>query len=132
MFETDRAGFSVEFFNRAFARVTGGFTRGANTQDRVLDLDRLDLAGFQPYLPSSLPVRLQAGTLDTELRIVFKELPVKVFSFAVVGRAHISGFDMNEATGAPLAIAKPTSAAASAGASLTPSGRLWRRKKRSS
>ncbi len=67
-----------------------------------LDLDRLDLAGFQPYLPSSLPVRLQAGTLDTELRIVFKELSEKVFSFTVVGRTHISGFDMNEATGAPL------------------------------
>jgi hypothetical protein len=67
-----------------------------------LDLDRLDLAGFQPYLPSSLPVRLKAGTLDTELRIVFKELSEKLFSFTVVGSAHISGFDMDEASGAPL------------------------------
>ncbi len=67
-----------------------------------LDLDRLDLAGFQPYLPSSFPVRLKAGTLETELRIVFKELSEKVFSFTVVGSAHISGFDMNEATDAPL------------------------------
>ena len=67
-----------------------------------LDLDRLDLAGFQPYLPSSLPVRLKSGTLDSELRIVFKELSEKVFSFTVVGSAHISGFDMDEATGAPL------------------------------
>ncbi len=67
-----------------------------------LDLDRLDLAGFQPYLPSSLPVRLKSGTLDSELRIVFKELSEKVFSFTVVGSAHVSGFDMDEATGAPL------------------------------
>ena len=67
-----------------------------------LDLDRLDLAGFQPYLPGSMPVRLKAGTLDTELRIVFKELSEKLFSFTVLGSAHISGFDMNEATGAPL------------------------------
>ncbi len=67
-----------------------------------LDLDRLDLAGFQPYLPSSLPVRLKSGTLDSELRIVFKELSEKVFSFTVVGSAHISGFDMDEVTGAPL------------------------------
>ncbi|HRH13331.1 MAG TPA: DUF748 domain-containing protein [Azonexus sp.] len=67
-----------------------------------LDLDRLDLAGFQPYLPRSMPVHLKAGTLDTELRIVFKELSEKVFSFTVVGSAHISGFHMNEATGEPL------------------------------
>jgi hypothetical protein len=67
-----------------------------------LDLDRLDLAGFQPYLPSSLPVRLNSGMLDSELRIVFKELSEKVFSFTVVGSAHISGFDMDEAAGAPL------------------------------
>lgn len=67
-----------------------------------LDLDRLDLAGFQPYLPRSLPVRLKAGTLDTELRIVFRELSEKVFSFTVVGSAHISGFHMSEATGEPL------------------------------
>jgi hypothetical protein len=67
-----------------------------------LDLDRLDLAGFQPYLPSSIPIRLKAGTLDTELRIVFKELSEKVFSLTVVGSAHVSGFDMNEANGAPL------------------------------
>ena len=67
-----------------------------------LDLDRLDLAGFQPYLPGSMPVHVKAGTLDTKLRIVFKELSEKVFSFTVVGSAHISGFDMNEATGAPL------------------------------
>lgn len=67
-----------------------------------LDLDRLDLAGFQPYLPSSIPVRLKGGTLDSELRIVFKELSEKVFSFTVVGSAHVSGFAMEEATGAPL------------------------------
>ena len=67
-----------------------------------LDLDRLDLAGFQPYLPSSIPVRLNSGKLDSELRIVFKELSEKVFSFTVVGSAHISGFDLSEATDAPL------------------------------
>ena len=67
-----------------------------------LDLDRLDLAGLQPYLPSSLPLRIKAGTLDTELRIVFKELPGQVFSLGVVGSAHISGLAVGEANGAPL------------------------------
>jgi hypothetical protein len=67
-----------------------------------LDLDRLDLAGFQPYVPSSLPLRLKGGLLDTELRVVFKELSEKVFSLTVVGSAHVSDFDLAEASGAPL------------------------------
>jgi hypothetical protein len=67
-----------------------------------IDLDRLDLAGFQPYVPSSLPLRLKGGLLDTELRIVFKELSEKVFSLTVVGSAHVSDFDLAEASGAPL------------------------------
>ena len=67
-----------------------------------LDLDHLDLAGFQPYLPSAVPVRLKSGSLDTELRIVFKELSDKVFSLTVVGSAHVSDFDMDAANGSPL------------------------------
>ncbi len=67
-----------------------------------IDLDRLDLAGFQPYVPSSLPLRLKGGLLDTELRVVFKELSDKVFSLTVVGSAHVSDFDLAEASGAPL------------------------------
>mgnify|MGYP003450544985 FL=1 len=67
-----------------------------------IDLDRLDLAGFQPYVPSSLPLRLKGGFLDTELRVVFKELSEKVFSLTVVGSAHVSDFDLAEAGGAPL------------------------------
>ncbi|MGV0974434.1 MAG: DUF748 domain-containing protein [Azonexus sp.] len=67
-----------------------------------IDLDRLDLAGFQPYVPSSLPLRLKGGLLDTELRVVFKELSEKVFSLTVVGSAHVSDFDLAEASGEPL------------------------------
>ena len=67
-----------------------------------IDLDHLDLAGFQPYVPSSLPLRLKGGLLDTELRVVFKELSEKVFSLTVVGSAHVSDFDLAEASGAPL------------------------------
>ena len=67
-----------------------------------IDLDRLDLAGFQPYVPSSLPLRLKGGLLDTELRVVFKELSEKIFSLTVVGSAHVSDFHLAEASGAPL------------------------------
>lgn len=75
---------------------------GNQESELNLDLDRLDLAGFQPYLPSFLPLRLNGGLLDTELRVVFKELSDKVFSLTVEGGAHISGFDLAEASGAPL------------------------------
>lgn len=67
-----------------------------------LDLEHLDLAGFQPYLPSAVPIRLKSGSLDTELRFVFKELSDKVFSLTVVGSAHVSDFALNAANGAPL------------------------------
>lgn len=62
----------------------------------------LDLAGFQPYLPSSIPIQLKAGTLDSELRIVFREMSDKVFSLAVLGSAHVSGLALGEVNGAPL------------------------------
>lgn len=68
-----------------------------------LDLDRFDLAGLQPYLPDSLPFKLKAGTLDSELKVMFKELPDKVYSVAVIGSAHVSGISLAESQGQPLA-----------------------------
>lgn len=75
---------------------------GKHESELDLDLDRFDLAGFQPYLPDSLPLRLGAGTLDSELKIVFKELSEQVFSLAVVGSAHVSGLALAESGGQPL------------------------------
>lgn len=76
----------------------------AGTHESVLDLDldRFDLARLQPYLPESMPLRLAAGTLDSELKVVFKELADQVFSLAVVGSAHISGLSVAESNGQPL------------------------------
>ena len=75
---------------------------GKHESELDLDLDRFELAGFQPYLPDSVPLRLAAGTLDSELKIVFKELSDQVFSLAVVGSAHVSGLSLAESTGQPL------------------------------
>lgn len=68
-----------------------------------LDLDRFDLAGLQPYLPDSLPIKLKAGTLDSELKVLFKEVSDKVYSVAVVGSVHVSGLALLESQGQPLA-----------------------------
>ncbi|HSG22393.1 MAG TPA: DUF748 domain-containing protein [Azonexus sp.] len=67
-----------------------------------LDLDRFDLAGLQPYLPESLPFRLNAGTLDSELKVLFKEVSEQVFSLTVVGSTHVSGLILTESDGLPL------------------------------
>lgn len=75
---------------------------GAHESELDLDLDRLDLARLQPYLPDGFPIRLASGVLDSELKVIFKELSDKVFSLAVVGAAHLSDLSVAEAGGAPL------------------------------
>lgn len=67
-----------------------------------LDLDQFDLAALQPYLPESLPLRLRAGKLDTELKAVFKEVSEQTYSLALLGAAHISGLVLEENDGKPL------------------------------
>ena len=75
---------------------------GSHESELDLDLDRFDLAGIQPYLPESLPLRLGAGTLDSELKIVFKEVSDQVYSLSVVGAAHVSGLALKEPGGQAL------------------------------
>jgi hypothetical protein len=68
-----------------------------------LDLDRFDLAGLQPYLPDSLPFRLTAGLLDSELKAMFREVSDQVYSVSVVGALHLSGLAVTESDGRALA-----------------------------
>ncbi len=75
---------------------------GSHESELDLDLDRLDLARLQPYLPDGFPIRLERGVLDSELKVVFKEVSDKVFSLAMVGAAHLSDLAVAESGGAPL------------------------------
>lgn len=75
---------------------------GSHESELDLDLDRLDLARLQPYLPDGFPIRLERGILDSELKVVFKEVSDKVFSLAMVGAAHLSDLAVAESGGAPL------------------------------
>lgn len=75
---------------------------GSHESELDLDLDRFDLAELQPYLPDTLLLRLGAGILDTEMKIVFKSVSDQVFSLGVTGSTHISGFVLIEQSGAPL------------------------------
>jgi hypothetical protein len=67
-----------------------------------LDLDRFDLAALQPYLPDALPFLLKSGTLDSELKAMFKESSDKVSSISLVGAVHLSGLALSEREGQPL------------------------------
>lgn len=75
---------------------------GTHESELDLDLDRFELAGLQPYLPESLPLRLGSGTLDSELKVVFKEVSDQVFSLGVIGSAHISALALAESNGQAL------------------------------
>lgn len=75
---------------------------GTHESELDLDIDHFNLAGLQPYLPDTLPVRLNSGKLDSELKVVFKEVADQVFSLGVVGSAHVSTLDVAESNALPL------------------------------
>ncbi|NTV70494.1 MAG: DUF748 domain-containing protein [Azonexaceae bacterium] len=75
---------------------------GTHESNLDLDLDRFELAGLQPYLPDSLPFRLKSGTVDTELKAMFKEVSDNVYSVSIVGAVHVSGLALTETEGQPL------------------------------
>ncbi|NJD24237.1 MAG: DUF748 domain-containing protein [Betaproteobacteria bacterium] len=75
---------------------------GQLESELAVDLDRLDLAALQPYVPDWVPLRVAGGRLDTELKIVFKEVTDKTFSLVVNGAAHVSDLVLSESGGAHL------------------------------
>ena len=64
-------------------------------------VDKLDLAKLQPYVPSSLPVRLKAGQLSSHLSLEFAELADGAPSLGLSGTAHLDGLDLTDAQGQP-------------------------------
>lgn len=66
-----------------------------------LQLQGLDLARLQPYLPSSLPVRLRAGQLESDLAIGFSWSPDGTAAINLSGRAQVQHLEMTQASGAP-------------------------------
>jgi hypothetical protein len=75
---------------------------GTHESELDLDVDHFDLAGLQPYVPEGMPFRLGAGVLDSELKVVFKELADQIFSLSVIGSAHVSRLAVAESNGQPL------------------------------
>lgn len=67
-----------------------------------LQLQALDLAQWQPYLPADLPVRLKAGRLSTAIHLGFSQRPDGVYSADLSGTAQLTGLAVTEASGKPL------------------------------
>ena len=56
--------------------------------DAGIQLKDFDLAPYRGYLPASLPVRLDAGTVDADLRLSFEQRPAPVVQLSGVLRAN--------------------------------------------
>lgn len=67
-----------------------------------LDLDRLDLARYTPYSPLPLPFAVRGGTLDTELKLLFRQSREKPATLQLVGALHLRDLVLDESGGAPL------------------------------
>ncbi len=74
----------------------------AHTQkgEASLKIGKLDLAPYLPYLPSSLPVRLQSAVVDADLRLAFEQ--AKQQKLALTGTLKVSNLAVADTGGAPL------------------------------
>ena len=73
----------------------------AHTSTLDIDLQDLDLAPLQPYLPASLPVRLNAGKFSSRLSIGFAQPSGAAPSLDISGTAQVAGLAMTGASGEP-------------------------------
>ena len=71
----------------------------ARTSTLNIDLQDLDLAPLQPYLPASLPLRLSTGRLTTRLIIDFAQPTGAAPSLGISGTAGLTGLAMTGAAG---------------------------------
>lgn len=74
----------------------------AQTQkgEASLKIGKLDLAPYLPYLPSSLPVRLQSAVVDADLRLALEQ--AKQQKLALTGTLKVSNLAVADTGGAPL------------------------------
>lgn len=62
-----------------------------------LQISHLDLAPYAPYLPTSVPVRLQAAVLDSTLTLSFEQKPTT--AVRISGTVRLSGVRLHDKTG---------------------------------
>lgn len=67
-----------------------------------LKLDQLGLPQFQPYIPASLPMRLDGGHLTLDWDVTYRIHKDKKPELLITGLTRLDGVDLKERQGAPL------------------------------
>ncbi|MGE5493053.1 MAG: DUF748 domain-containing protein [Actinomycetota bacterium] len=67
-----------------------------------LDLDKVELAQYLPYSPIPLPFALKSGSVDTELKLLFRQNPKQAATLKLVGKVHVKRLALAEHGGKPL------------------------------
>ncbi len=90
--------------NGAPLALTGKSKPFADTRESefVLALDNLQLPKYFDYSPVRLPVKMDSGTLDTDLTLVFRQEPGNVPKLLLSGAATVKNLRVVESSGAPL------------------------------
>ena len=73
----------------------------SHASELALQLQGLDLARLQPYLPSSVPVRLNAGALSGDLKLAFNAGGNGVYTARLSGAIELMGLDVAQPSGVP-------------------------------
>ena len=68
--------------------------------DATIKISQLDLAPYLPYLPASLPVRLQRAVVDADVRLGFEQAAKS--KVTLKGTVKVSGLAVLDAAGKPL------------------------------
>ena len=89
----DGAQVSLQGRSKAFA--------ARHSSELSFQLEGLDLARLQPYLPAGLPLRLRSGTLQAELRLGFEKPSSAAPSLRLEGSARVRGLELTEPGGTP-------------------------------
>lgn len=68
--------------------------------DATIKVSKLDLAPYLPYLPTSLPIRLQSAVVDADVRLGFEQAARS--KVTLKGMVTVSGLALSDAAGKPL------------------------------
>jgi uncharacterized protein involved in outer membrane biogenesis len=90
--------------NGSAFKLSGQARPFAEAHESQLDLalNSFDLASLQPYLPESLPIKIDSAKLDSQLKLVFKEVSEGMNSLLLLGGVQLSDFQLAERSGQPL------------------------------
>lgn len=88
-FELNGSAFDSDAQATPFAQVRKG--------ELALQVTHLDVAPYLPYLPASLPVRLNAAVLDSSLKISFEQASTQ--KLQVSGSIKVSGIKLSQKAG---------------------------------